>query len=82
MKQGDRCEYASLEKVFQTLPKEQILIIDIKDAGKIESCLAMRQLIDKYGRHETTAISTTSLSYKNIDAVFKDRKKPLISLPV
>ena len=58
------------------------MVVDIKDAKNMQSCIAMKNLINQYNRHDTTIVGTTSFTDENIDSAFDGHKKPLRAMPM
>ena len=67
----DVAEYCTLEELFKTMPRSQVIQIDIKDAHDEASCRRVRQLVDKYERANTTILGTARYAnMKNIRRAF------------
>ena len=50
LKPQDQAKFVTLEKVFKELPQDQVLMIDIKDSKEKRSCVAVKELVEKYSR--------------------------------
>ena len=73
----------TLDEVFKKLPTYQVIQIDIKDSKDLKSCDTVKELIDKYQRHDSTIVGTTAFNtWDNIEEAFNGVKKPLYVMPV
>ena len=58
VKPSDKAEFCTLEQLFASVPKTQIIQMDIKDAKNKATCMHVRRLIDKYDRAGATVVGT------------------------
>ena len=58
-------------------------MVDIKDSKNMKSCQAVKQLIEKYNRYDSTIIGTTAFNtWSNIEKAFSGSKQPLYVMPI
>ena len=80
VQKSDVAEFCTLEQLFQTVPRSQVIQIDIKDSHDKVSCQKVRQLVDKYERADTTIIGNGSYSnMQNLREAFQNSNAMLMS---
>ena len=55
-KENDASTFDTLEQMFKEVPKTVPINIEIKDKDSVEAAKKVVELIQKYDRHQTTAI--------------------------